>query len=132
MTLFCRQQVEYSDDDEPKPSVHLSQAQKLRKVIVELVDTERSYVKVNTNHIFQFLIHQLSFRLNVSVELIFSLDEGEKRFPVLRNCSRILDLMHYTVVTFAAKTVQFNTVQCKMKFLGYFACVSLVYNRKHT
>lgn len=81
MTLFCRQQVEYSDDDEPKPSVHLSQAQKLRKVIVELVDTERSYVKVNTNHIFQFLIHQLSFRLNVSVELIFSLDEGENVSP---------------------------------------------------
>lgn len=49
MTLFCRQQVEYSDDDEPKPSVHLSQAQKLRKVIIELVDTERSYVKVNKN-----------------------------------------------------------------------------------
>ena len=47
VTLFCRQQVEYSDDDEPKPSVHLSQAQKLRKVIIELVDTERSYVKVN-------------------------------------------------------------------------------------
>lgn len=47
MTLFCRQQVEYSDDDEPKPSIHLSQAQKLRKVIIELVDTERSYVKVN-------------------------------------------------------------------------------------
>lgn len=81
VTLFCRQQVEYSDDDEPKPSVHLSQAQKLRKVIVELVDTERSYVKVNTNHIFQFLIHQLSFRLNVSVELIFSLDEGENVSP---------------------------------------------------
>lgn len=51
VTLFCRQQVEYSDDDEPKPSVHLSQAQKLRKVIIELVDTERSYVKVNTNGI---------------------------------------------------------------------------------
>lgn len=49
VTLFCRQQVEYSDDDEPKPSVHLSQAQKLRKVIIELVDTERSYVKVNKN-----------------------------------------------------------------------------------
>lgn len=48
VTLFCRQQVEYSDDEEPKPSVHLSQAQKLRKVIIELVDTERSYVKVNT------------------------------------------------------------------------------------
>ena len=48
MTLFCRQQVEYSDDDqEPKPSVQLSSAQKLRKVIVELVDTERSYVKVS-------------------------------------------------------------------------------------
>ena len=47
VTLFCRQQVEYSDDDqEPKPSVQLSNAQKLRKVIVELVDTERSYVKV--------------------------------------------------------------------------------------
>lgn len=46
VTLFCRQQVEYSDDDqEPKPSVQLSNAQKLRKVIVELVDTERSYVK---------------------------------------------------------------------------------------
>ena len=49
VTLFCRQQVEYSDDDEPKPSVHLSQAQKLRKVIIELVNTERSYVKVNKN-----------------------------------------------------------------------------------
>ena len=46
VTMFCRQQIEYSDDEEPKPSVHLSQAQKLRKVIVELVDTERSYVKV--------------------------------------------------------------------------------------
>ncbi|XP_027051520.1 T-lymphoma invasion and metastasis-inducing protein 1-like isoform X2 [Pocillopora damicornis] len=45
VTLFCRRQVEYSDDEEPKPSVRLSQAQKLRKVIIELVDTERSYVK---------------------------------------------------------------------------------------
>ena len=51
VTLFCRQQVEYSDDEEPKPSVRLSQAQKLRKVIIELVDTERSYVKVNINDI---------------------------------------------------------------------------------
>lgn len=49
VTLFCRQQVEYSDDDEPKQSVRLSEAQKLRKVIIELVDTERSYVKVNKN-----------------------------------------------------------------------------------
>lgn len=46
VTMFCRRQIEYSDDEEPKPSVHLSQAQKLRKVIIELVDTERSYVKV--------------------------------------------------------------------------------------
>ena len=46
VTLFCRQQIEYSDDEEPKPSIHLSQAQKLRKVIIELVNTERSYVKV--------------------------------------------------------------------------------------
>lgn len=45
VTLFCRRQMEYSDDEEPKPSVRLSQAQKLRKVIIELVDTERSYVK---------------------------------------------------------------------------------------
>ena len=51
VTLFCRRQVEYSDDEEPKPSVRLSQAQKLRKVIIELVDTERSYVKVNMNDI---------------------------------------------------------------------------------
>lgn len=43
--------MEYSDDEEPKPSVRLSQAQKLRKVIIELVDTERSYVKVNMNDI---------------------------------------------------------------------------------
>ena len=49
--------MEYSDDEEPKPSVRLSQAQKLRKVIIELVDTERSYVKVNMNH-----IHKLFFR----------------------------------------------------------------------
>ena len=54
VTLFCRQQVEYSDDDEPKPSVHLSQAQKLRKVIIELVDTERSYVKVSKNILATF------------------------------------------------------------------------------
>lgn len=45
VTMFCRQQIEYSDDEEPKPSIHLSQAQKLRKVIIELVNTERSYVK---------------------------------------------------------------------------------------
>lgn len=49
--------MEYSDDEEPKPSVRLSQAQKLRKVIIELVDTERSYVKVNMND-----IHKLFFR----------------------------------------------------------------------
>ena len=54
VTLFCRQQFEYSDDDEPKPSVHLSQAQKLRKVIIELVNTERSYVKVNKNILATF------------------------------------------------------------------------------
>jgi len=53
VTLFCRQQVEYSDDDEPKPSVQLSQAQKLRKVIIELVDTERSYVKVKNKMILR-------------------------------------------------------------------------------
>lgn len=29
------------------PSRHLSDAEKLRKVILELVDTERTYVKVN-------------------------------------------------------------------------------------
>ena len=52
VTMFCRQQIEYADDEEPKPSIQLSQAQKLRKVIVELVDTERSYVKVYfTNYI---------------------------------------------------------------------------------
>ncbi|XP_029197221.2 protein still life, isoforms C/SIF type 2-like [Acropora millepora] len=45
VTLFCRQQIEYSDEEEPKQSIQLSQAQKLRKVIIELVDTERSYVK---------------------------------------------------------------------------------------
>ena len=46
VTLFCRQQIEYSDDEEPKQNIQLSQAEKLRKVIIELVDTERSYVKV--------------------------------------------------------------------------------------
>lgn len=46
VTLFCRQQIEYSDEEEPKQNIQLSQAQKLRKVIIELVDTERSYVKV--------------------------------------------------------------------------------------
>lgn len=56
VTLFCRQQVEYSDDDEPRPSVHLSQAQKLRKVIIELVDTERSYVKVNKVFLPRFFL----------------------------------------------------------------------------
>ena len=50
--------MEYSDDEEPKPSVRLSQAQKLRKVIIELVDTERSYVKVNMND-----MHKLFFRM---------------------------------------------------------------------
>ncbi|XP_068698035.1 rho guanine nucleotide exchange factor TIAM1-like [Montipora foliosa] len=45
VTLFCRQQIEYSDDEEPKQNIQLSQAEKLRKVIIELVDTERSYVK---------------------------------------------------------------------------------------
>ena len=46
VTLFCRQQIEYPDEEEPKQNIQLSQAQKLRKVIIELVDTERSYVKV--------------------------------------------------------------------------------------
>lgn len=50
--------MEYSDDEEPKPSVRLSQAQKLRKVIIELVDTERSYVKVNMNGILRFSLQE--------------------------------------------------------------------------
>ncbi|KXJ23729.1 Protein still life, isoforms C/SIF type 2 [Exaiptasia diaphana] len=44
VTIFCRQQLEYSDD-ESRPNIHLTEADKLRKVIIELLDTERSYVK---------------------------------------------------------------------------------------
>ena len=34
-----------NSEDESRPTVQLSDAEKLRKVIVELVDTEKSYVK---------------------------------------------------------------------------------------
>jgi len=63
VTLFCRQQIEYSDDEEPKPSIHLSQAQKLRKVIIELVNTERSYVKVSNTFNCSFLRGVFPLRL---------------------------------------------------------------------
>ena len=52
VTLFCRQQLEHSDDD-AKPAAQLTTAQRLRKVILELVDTERSYVKVQTQTTWQ-------------------------------------------------------------------------------
>lgn len=48
VTIFCRQQMEYSEDDS-KAAVQLTDAQKLCKVIIELVDTEKSYVKVLQN-----------------------------------------------------------------------------------
>ncbi|XP_032228950.1 protein still life, isoform SIF type 1 isoform X2 [Nematostella vectensis] len=46
VTIFCRQQLEIQDEDQgTKPAVHFTPAQKLRKVIYELAETERSYVK---------------------------------------------------------------------------------------
>ena len=45
VTLICRQQTLENSEENGRPVVQMNEAQKLRKVILELVDTEKAYVK---------------------------------------------------------------------------------------
>ena len=46
MTAICRRDIDPKLAESLKGTKSLSEAQKLRKVIMELIDTERAYVKV--------------------------------------------------------------------------------------